>query len=103
MKDIKPSCLYHNCIKFTLPGGRPRTVVLFNSTKFLKIHVKSTAVKVDSKLCCTIREAIMAGQEESHKSLHYDPPEAEVGFLCSGVCGNTDEPHLATLDDEKKT
>ena len=28
MKDNKPSCLYHNCIKFTLPGGRPRTVVL---------------------------------------------------------------------------
>ena len=26
-----------------------------------------------------------------------------LGFLCSGVCGNTDESHLATLDDEKKT
>ena len=45
----------------------------------------------------------MAGLEEAHKSLHYDPPKAEVGFLCSGVCGNTDEPHIATLDDEKKT
>ena len=103
MKDSKPSCFYHNCIKFTLPGRGPRTVVLINSTKFLEIHVKSTAVKVDSKLCHAIREAIMAGLEEVHKSFHYDLPEAEIGFLCSGVCGNTDDPHIATLDDEKKT
>ena len=103
MKDSKPSCLYHNCIKFRLPGGRPGTLVLINSIKFLEIHVKSEEVKIDSNLCCRIREDIMAGLEEAHKSLHYDPPEADVGFLCSGVCGNTDEPHLATLDDEKKT
>ena len=98
MKGSEPSCLYHNCIKFTLPGGRPGSVVLIDSTKFLEIHVKS---KINSKLCHTIREDIMAGLEEAHKSFHYDPPEAEIGFLCSGVCGNTDKPHLATLDDER--
>ena len=103
MKDSKPSCLYHNCIKFRLPGGRPRTVVLIDSIKFLEIHVKSEEVEIDSNMCRRIREYIMAGLKEAHKSLHYDPPEAEIGFLCSGVCGNTDEPHLATLDDEKKT
>ena len=96
----KPLCLYHNCITFGLPGRKPGSVVLINSTKFLEIHVKS---KLDSKLCHTIREDIMAGLEEAHKSLHYDPPEVEIGFLCSGVCGNTDESHLATLDDENKT
>ena len=101
--DGSPSCLYHNCIKFTLPGGKPGSAVLINSTRFLEIHVKSTAVKIDSKLCHKIREDIMAGLEEAHKSLHYDPPEAEIRLLCSGVCGNTDEPHLATLDDEKTT
>ena len=103
MKDSKPSCLYHNCIKFTLPEGGPGSVVFINSTKFLEIHVKSEAVEIDSKLCHKIREDVMAGLEEAHKSLHYDPPEAVIGFLCSGVCGNTNEPHLATLDDEKKT
>ena len=92
-------CLYHNCIKFGLPGGKPGSVALINSTKFLEIHVKS---KIDSKLCHRIREDIMAGLEEAHNSLHYDPPEAEIVFLCSQECGNTDEPHLATLDDEKK-
>ena len=93
-----PACLYQNCIKFTLPGGGPGSVVLINSIKFLEIHVKS---KIDFKLCRTIREDVMAGLDEAHESLHYDPPEVEIGFLCSGVCGNTDEPHLATLDDEK--
>ena len=44
----------------------------------------------------------MSGLEESHKSLHYDPPEAEIGYFCSGECGNADEPHPASLDDEKK-
>ena len=72
--DGKPSCLYHNCIKFTLPGGRPGSAVFINSTRFLEIHVKSTAVKIDSKLCHKIREDIMAGLEEAHMSLHYDPP-----------------------------
>ena len=102
MKDSSPSCLYHNCIKFRLPEGRPRTVVLINSTKFLEIHVKSEEVEIDSTLCRTIREGVMAGLEKAHKSLHYDPPETKIGYLCSGVCGNTDEPHLATLDDEKE-
>ena len=102
LKDGSPICFYHNCIKFTLPGERPGSVVIINYTKFLEIHVKSEEVKIDSNLCRTIREDIMAGLEEAHKSLHYDPPEAEIGFLCSGVCGNTDEPHLATLDDKKK-
>ena len=103
IKDSKPSCLYHNCIKFKLPGGRPRTVILINSTRFLEVHVKSEAGKVDSKLCHRIRKDIMDGLEKAHESLHYDPPKAENGFLCSGVCGNTDEPHLAILDDEKET
>ena len=100
----KPHCLYHNCIKFKLPGGSPGGVILINSTRFLEIHVKSTAAAFkNNKLCCAIRGDVMAGLEEAHKSLHYDPPEAEIGFLCSGECGNTDEPHLATLDEEKTT
>ena len=100
----KRRCLYHNCIKFKLPGGSPGGVVLINSTRFLEIHVKSTAAAVkSSKLCRTTREDIMTGLKKAHKSLHYDPPEAEIGFLCSGECGNTDEPHLATLNDKKTT
>ena len=100
--NANPACLWHNCIKFRMPGGGPASVFLINSTKFLEVHVISGEVKIDPKLCCTIREDIMAGLEEAHKSLHYGSHETKIGFLCSGVCGNTDEPHLATLDDKKK-
>ena len=93
IEDGNPSCLYHNCIKFTLAGGRLGSLVLIDSTKFLEIYVKS---EVGPKLC---RKDIMAGLEEAHKSLHYDLPEAEIGFRCPEV-GNTDE---STLDDEETT
>ena len=101
-KDSKPICLYHNCIQFKLPGGKPGNVVLIDSTKFLEIHVRPT-LGVDPPLLHRIRDNIMTGLQEAHKSLHYDDSaEAEMGFLCSGECGN-EEAHLATLSDDKET
>ena len=97
----RPICLYHNCIQFKLPGGKPGNVVLIDSTKFLEVHVRPT-LDVDPELCPTIRDNITTGLQEAHKSLHYDSAEAEMGFLCSGGCGNT-EPHLATLGPKGET
>ena len=45
---------------------------------------------------------VLSGLKEAHKSLHYDPPTAEEGFLCSGECGNS-EVHLATLSADRET
>ena len=100
-KHGKPTCLYHNCIQFKLPGGKPGNITLIDSTKFLEIHVKPT-LGVYPDLCPTIRDDIMTGLQEAHKSLHYDSAEAEMGFLCSGECGNK-EVHLATLDPKGET
>ena len=97
----KPICLYHNCIQFKLPGGKPGNVVLIDSTKFLEIHVRPT-LGADPPLLHRIRDNIMTGLRKAHKSLHYDSAEAEMGFLCSGDCGN-EEAHLATLSDDKET
>ncbi|CAI7997910.1 hypothetical protein GBAR_LOCUS2271, partial [Geodia barretti] len=44
----------------------------------------------------------MTGLEEVHKSLHYDSAKAEVGFLCSGVCGNKDSVHVAKVVASKE-
>ena len=100
-KHDTPICLYHNCIQFKLPGGKPGNVVLIDSTKFLEIHVRPT-LGADPPLLHRIRENLMTGLEKAHKSLHYDSAEAEMGFLCSGECGNK-EAHLAILSDDKKT
>ena len=99
-KNDKPICLYHNCIQFKLPGGKPGNVVLMDSTKFLEIHVRPK-LEVDPALLHRIRDNIMTGLKKVHKSLHYDSAEAEMGFLCSGDCGNV-EAHLAILSDDKK-
>ena len=91
--------IYHNCIQFKLPNGKAGSVVLIDSTKFLEIHVTH---KVDQDLCTRIGQDVMAGLNEAHKSLHYETATAEIGFLCSGECGN-EEVHLATLDPKRES
>ena len=100
-KGGKPVCMYHNCMQFELPGGKPGSIVLIDSTKFLEIHVHAK-VGIASKDCLQIRDMIQSGLEEAHKSLHYDSAVVEEGFLCSGKCGNT-EAHLATMDTDKES
>ena len=100
-KGGKPVCMYHNCMRFELPRGKPGSIVLIDSTKFLEIHVHAS-LRVASKVCPIIRDMILCGLEEAHISLHYDSAEAEEGFLCSGECGNT-EAHFATMDTDKES
>ena len=97
-KHGKPSCLYHNCIQFRLPCGKPGSVFLIDSTKFLEIHV--SAMKVDPDLL-RIKKDIVTGLKNVQICLNYELTKAEIGFLCSGKCGNK-EPHPATLDDKKE-
>ena len=98
-RDASPPCLYHNCIKFRLPEDEPGSIVLIDSTKFLEVHVKS---ELDSNLCHTIREDIMAGLEKAHESLHYDPPQVDIGFICPREqCKEKDGPHHATMNKNK--
>ena len=98
-KHGKPTCMYHNCIQFKLPGGEPGSIFIIDSTKFLEIHVKPI-LEIAPELLIRIRQHILTGLEEVHKSLNYDLAEAKIGFMCSGVCGNSD-PHLARLNDKK--
>ena len=97
----EPNCMKHNCIEFKLPGGKPGLVTLIDSTKFLEVHVKATLKRAEA-VCPQIKHDITSGLQVVHKSLHYDPPNPEVGFLCSGECGNQ-EVHLATLDDNRES
>ena len=98
---VKPVCMKHNCMQFEMPGGKAGSLTLIDSTKFLEIHVKPKN-KVSATVCSQIKDMLLSGLNEAHKSLHYDPPAAEVGLICSGVCGNQ-KTHLATLDEERET
>ena len=102
-QGYKPACMYHNCMKYQLPMGKPGGVTLITSTKFLEIHVKLNAsVEVASKVCHRIRHMVLSGLKKAHKSLHYDSAVAKCGVLCSGECGNA-ETHLATLDESEES
>ena len=93
----KPTHMYHNCIQFKLPGGKPGSVVLIDSIKVLEIHVRPTPGVNHQTLCSKIGHDIITGLKTAHKSLHYDFAKVEMGFLCcSSKCGT--EPHLATVD-----
>ena len=94
----KPTCVYHNCIKFTLPEGEPGYIVLIDSIKVLEIHVHSNP-KVPPDVL-VIKKHIVTSLKAVHKSLHYDSAEAKLGFLCSGTCGYK-EPHCALFHGKK--
>ena len=84
-EDGKPACMYHNCFQFKLPGGKSGNVVLIDSTKFLEVHVSSKFKETSILL-----QNITTGLDAVHKSLNYNltMAEVEVGFLCTGECGN---------------
>ena len=70
-QGYKPACMYHNCMQYQLPMGKPGSVTLINSTKFLEIHVKLNAsVEVASKVCHIIRDVVLSSLKKAHKSLH---------------------------------
>ena len=92
----RPVCMYHNCMEFEVPGGKPGSVVLIDSIKFLEIHLLTKLPKV-AKVCPQIRKVILSGIEEAHKSLHCGEAVVEEGFLCN--CG-LETAHIATLDDK---
>ena len=99
----KPACMYHNCMEFELPGGKPGSVVLIDSIAFLEIHLHlSTKAehKVATKLCSKIRYMVLTGILIAHMSLHCGPAVVEEGFLCK--CG-LETAHIAKLDDDRET
>ena len=100
----KPVCMYHNCMEFELPGGKPGSVVLIDSIAFLEIHLHlSTKAehRVATELCSKIRYMVLTGIQKAHMSLHCGSANVEEGFLCSSECGL--EAHIAKLDDERET
>ena len=97
----KPVCMYRNCMQFQLPEEKAGSLTLIDSTQFLEIHVE-TEFNIAENMCPKLKEMLTSGLREAHKSLHYKPPAAEFGLICSGVCGNK-EAHLATLDQKMES
>ena len=76
-----PSCLYRNCIQFTLPDNQPGIVTLVDQFRHMEVYLQvdpETAKRI-SKVIVPI---LYTGLKEVHKSLLHSENTIELAFLC---------------------
>ena len=109
-ESITPTCLYRNCVKFTIPKSHsnertlkyPGTVVLIDAFTHFEVHLdlpECASNTLAAKLCSLIRCAVFEAIHQANLALHYIIPQPSVGALCP--CG-VGESHAAEIDKEEK-
>ena len=76
-----PSCLYRNCIQFTLPDNQPGIVTLVDQFRHMEIYLQvdpETAKRISKVIVPTL----YTGLKEVHKSLLHSENTIELAFLC---------------------
>ena len=93
-KSVIPTCLYRNCIQFTIPRAKtPCTVTLVDMLHHFEVHLKVLS-KAAAKLCPTIIQAVSTGILKATIALSYTHSSPDLAFLCP--CG-AEDPHHATI------
>ena len=87
-----PTCLYRNCIKFTIPDYAG-TVTLIDAFSFFELHISSP-----DNLCSIVHDAVFTGLRIAAANLGYNNSIARVGFLC--FC-SSENLHPATVSAGK--
>ena len=95
---ITPSCLYRNCVQFTIPR-HPGTITMIDSFDCIEVHMQMTTrakakVKDLPGFCRMIRSSIVKALRKATLALNYDYSEPEFGFGCP--C-EQDGFHLAVI------
>ena len=76
-----PSCLYRNCIQFTLPDNQPGIVTLVDQFRHMEVYLEvnpETAKRISKIIVPTL----YTGLKEVHKSLLHSVNTIEIAFLC---------------------
>jgi len=89
LNDV-PLCVSRGCVHFQL-SDIPVYIVLIDSFAYFEVHVQAPK-NLYSKICCTIREAIVSGLDAASKVLRYNSSKPKLAFFCE--CGSP--PHAAT-------
>ena len=87
-----PTCLYRNCVQFSVPGF-PGCVTLIDTFTHFEVHV-STAMELSTELCSVVRQAIFAGVRKATHTLGYNNCTPSVAVLCPCGVGSL---HVATV------
>ncbi len=92
-ESLTPSCLYRNCIQFTIKK-RAVDIVLIDTFTHFEVHVKLPveAPKLHPKTCQYIRKAILDGMKKATLNLCYNNSMPSLVFVCPCDKGN---PHVA--------
>ena len=95
---ITPSCLYRNCVQFTIPNY-PGSIVVIDSFEYIEVHVHvspDTASKLKdfTTFCGTIRSGVIKAIHTATTALNYDYHEPSVNFMCP--CSHP-ALHVATI------
>ena len=99
LRSVTPSCLYRNCIQFTIPGLKtPCTVTLINALLHFEVHVKVSSSQAAAKVCPTIKRCISSGMKKASMTLGYTDIDSLLSFAFLCPCG-VGEPHPATIGD----
>ena len=95
---VKPTCLFRNCIQFTIPHY-PGSVVMIESLNRFECHVSLPEVAYDrysKSLCSFIMRALDKGLQEANTALGYSSSQYSTTLLCP--CGEG-RAHSATVGD----
>ena len=92
---LKPTCLFRNCIKFTIPD-HPGSVVMIESLNRFEYHVSLPIVRSSKSLCSFITRALDKGLQEANTALGYSSSQYSTTLLCPCGEGRT---HSATVGD----
>ena len=95
---LKPTCLFRNCIQFTIPD-HPGSVVMIETLYRFECHVSLPVVAYDrycKSLCSLILRALDKGLQEANTALGYSSSQYSTTLLCP--CGEG-RAHSATVGD----
>ena len=95
---LKPTCLFRNCIQFTIPRY-PGSIVIIESSNRFECHVflpRVALVRYSKSLCSFIRRALDKGLQEANTALGYSSSQYSTTFFCP--CGEG-RAHSAAVGD----
>ena len=94
----RPTCLFRNCIKFTIPGF-PGSVTLFDTSAFFELHITAAPSELLPELCPLIRTAVFTGIERASNVCSYNDSKPLPAFICSCKKGKR---HPTTVGAKEK-
>ena len=97
-RSLTPTCLYRNCIQFSVPAAQfPCSVTLIDTLLQFEIHLKITSKKSPSSICSSVKQAITTGLHKANIALQYTNSTPVFVFICP--CGEGYRHHAIKGDE----